>query len=239
MAPHLHLPRRTVFSAGVILDSVASSKLSKDGNATMSGVEMAMEAYAIDSKKPARSIRATDTTRDGPGDREVFTALVRAHDHRMRMLAYRLLEDAHAMDDVLQEAYLKAYRAFGSFRHDASAGTWLYRIVYNCCMDHLRGTGRLKAHGNESIERLAENGFDPASDFRTDDFDCKDELRAALSTLTHEQRAAVVLVDALGYDYESAASILGVRGGTIATRLHRARTTLRERLSATRKEDAR
>ena len=72
------------------------------------------------------------------GDRTAFDELLRRHDVRMRGLAYRLMADRHRMDDALQEAYLKAFKALPRFRAGSDFGTWLYRITYNACIDELR-----------------------------------------------------------------------------------------------------
>jgi RNA polymerase sigma-70 factor, ECF subfamily len=79
------------------------------------------------------------------GDGGAFTELVRVHDARLRGLAYRLLGSRDAMDDVLQEAYVKAFRSLPRFRGDAEVGTWLHRIVANCCTDELRRAKRRPA----------------------------------------------------------------------------------------------
>ena len=77
------------------------------------------------------------------GDRGAFTEVVRRHDDRLRGLAFKLLGgDRHRMDDVMQDAYVRAYRGLGTFRRDAHLGSWLYRIVYNACVDELRRSRR-------------------------------------------------------------------------------------------------
>lgn len=200
---------------------------------------MVMEAYAVTDEAQPAMMRPPDASREGPAHREAFSAMIRTHDRGMRTLAYRLLEDVGAMDDVLQEAYLKAYRAYGTFRHESSVATWLYRIVYNCCMDHLRRAGRDHLRSAASIEQLSETGFDVPSPDLPDALDWREEIKSALGTLPAEQRAAVVLVDGLGYDHRSAAGILGVRRATVATRLHRARSVLRRTLSANMREETR
>lgn len=158
-----------------------------------------------------------------PDTRE-FTDLVREHDVCLRALAYRLLEDRDLMDDALQEAYVKAYRALPGFRGESSVGTWLYRIAYNACLDELR-----RVRTVVPLERIEERP-DPAPPLpeRTA---TGDALARALSTLAYEDRAAVLLVDAQGFDYESAGEVLGVPAGTVASRLHRARAQLRRVLS--------
>jgi RNA polymerase sigma-70 factor, ECF subfamily len=159
------------------------------------------------------------------GDHRAFAQIVDHYDHRLRGLAYRLLGDRDRMDDVLQEAYVKAFRALPRFKGDAALGTWLYRIVYNACIDDLRAR-RVTTTLDEGVE-AADTRPDPAEvagDRR--------DLAAALDTLPLDQRAAVLLVDAYGLDYTEAAGVLGVAAGTIGSRLSRARTALRAILGA-------
>lgn len=163
------------------------------------------------------------------GDQSAFADIVRHYDHRLRALAFRLLGDRDRMDDVLQEAYVKAYRSLPDFRGASGLGTWLYRITYNACVDDLRRRSTT-AQPADDPERAAlvvdaRPGPDDVAVGRQD-------LAAALDGLPADQRAAVLLVDAYGLDYADAASVLGVRAGTIGSRLSRARAVLREALDA-------
>ncbi|HEX7095625.1 MAG TPA: sigma-70 family RNA polymerase sigma factor [Acidimicrobiales bacterium] len=161
------------------------------------------------------------------GDRGAFTALVRAHDDRMRGLAYRLLGDRDRMDDALQEAYLRAFVALPRFRRDADIGSWLYRIVYNACIDELRrATSRPEPVDTRDAawdRPTARPGPDRV-------IGAWDATARALATLPPEQRVTVVLVDGEGFDNVTAARILGVAPGTVASRLSRARAALRKAL---------
>jgi RNA polymerase sigma-70 factor (ECF subfamily) len=158
------------------------------------------------------------------GDRQAFTEVVRHYDHRLRALAYRLLGDRAAMDDVLQEAYVKAYKALPGFREDAGLGTWLYQITYRSCVDFQRREIR---HQTGSTEWVPPGpAADPAATATS-----RTDLQRALAALPVDQRAAVLLVDAEGLDYDAAASVLGVAPGTIASRLSRARAALRAALA--------
>lgn len=167
--------------------------------------------------------------------REQFAALIREHDHNLRMLAYRLLGDRDAMDDVLQEAYLRAYQGLPGFRGEAAAGTWLYRITYNICLDHLRADKRRKGtfSADHSLEELAESGWEPeaAGGDPAEGAPLRADLALTLDTLSPEHKAAVLLVDAMGHDYARAGEILGIREGTLASRLHQARSILRKALT--------
>jgi RNA polymerase sigma-70 factor, ECF subfamily len=160
------------------------------------------------------------------GDPRAFSDLLTGFDRGFRALAYRLLGDSHELDDVLQEAYVKAFRALPRFRRESTFRTWLYRVVYNTCLDHLK-RGR-----PEPIELGAEIGgmaADPADLVAT-----RTALEEALATLAPIERAAVLLVDAEGLSYDEAATIVGVAPGTIASRLNRARASLRQSLRTNR-----
>jgi RNA polymerase sigma-70 factor (ECF subfamily) len=152
--------------------------------------------------------------------RHEFDAIVRRHDAGLRALAYRLLGDRDRMDDALQEAYVRAFRALPQFRGDSDVGTWLYRIAYNACLDELR-----RARQVVPLDSIREHA-DPRPD-ASETIPARRELALALAQLPPEDRAAVLLVDAQGFDYRSAADVLGVPEGTIASRLNRARAQLR------------
>lgn len=162
------------------------------------------------------------------GDHRAFTQLLEQSDERMRRLAFRLVGSRTAMDDALQDAYLKAYRRIGAYRGDAAFATWLYAVVYRTCLDHLRARRRRREVDLELVDHTLIAGgtaADPAE--RADDADA---LAAALATLPTDQVAVVLLVDKDGLSYADTAAILGVREGTIASRLNRAHTTLRRSL---------
>lgn len=154
-----------------------------------------------------------------------FALLIRRDEPRLRALAFRLLGDRDEADDALQDAYVRAYRALGAFRGDSSFSTWIYRITYNTCVDALRRrrvSSSLDSGWSEEPDTCPEPG-QIASD--------RADLSAALAALPPGHRAAVLLVDAEGYGYEEASTILGVPVGTIASRLSRARASLRRVLA--------
>jgi RNA polymerase sigma-70 factor, ECF subfamily len=158
------------------------------------------------------------------GDQHAFAELIRHYDEGLRALAYRLLGDRDRMDDALQEAYLKAFRALPKFRGDATLGTWLYRIAYNACLDELKRTRDVVP-----LDSVREH-LDPRPTV-AEALSTRSSLARALTQLSLEDRATVMLVDAEGFDYDSAATILGVPSGTVASRLNRARVLLRRSLT--------
>lgn len=159
------------------------------------------------------------------GDRDAFTDVLRRHDDRLRALAYKLLGgDRHRMDDALQEAYVRAYRALPRFRRDADLGSWLYRITYNTCIDELRRARRLPGPLDLGVDGWEPPSRDPGPDRVVD---AADAVLRALAALPDEQRITIVLVDGEGFDNVTAARILDVAPGTVASRLSRARATMR------------
>lgn len=164
------------------------------------------------------------------GDRAAFADVVRRHDDRLRGLAYKLLGgDRDVMDDALQEAYVRAYRALPRFRRDADLGSWLYRIVYNTCIDELRRARRRAAPFDTTAVGAA---WDPASPAPGPERAAlaRDATTRALADLPDIHRVTVVLVDGEGFDTDAAAEILDVAPGTVRSRLWRARAALRRAL---------
>jgi RNA polymerase sigma-70 factor (ECF subfamily) len=159
------------------------------------------------------------------GDQAAFALLIKHYDPGLRSLAYRLLGDPDRMDDALQEAYVKAFRSLSSFRGQSRLGTWLYRIVYNACLDELKRGRRFRHHPLD----YGGDRPDPRADI-AETVVRRSRLAQALSELAPEDRAAVLLVDAQGFDYRSAGEVLGVPSGTVASRLNRARAALRRAL---------
>jgi RNA polymerase sigma-70 factor, ECF subfamily len=156
-------------------------------------------------------------------------ALVEAvaeNDGRLRALAYHLLGSIDAMDDVLQEVYLKAHTRLDAFRGDAAISTWLYRITYTTCLDRLRRQRWVRPAPPEEIEDVLE----PTA-AESESLDLRDALRRALATLSPERCAAVLLVLRDGHSYAEAAEILGVPAGTVASRVAHGRKQLIRELS--------
>jgi RNA polymerase sigma-70 factor (ECF subfamily) len=166
------------------------------------------------------------------GDVDAFYSLIDRHDHTLRSLAYRLLENPDAIDDVLQESYLKAFRALPRFEGDSAFKSWLYRIVYNTCLDELRRWRKLGVLPIESLSERPDGRPDPG-DVATDKLD----LAAAVASLSPETRAAVLLVYVDGMDCRTATEILGVSRGTLASRLHRGRARLQRALDGSEGEE--
>jgi len=181
--------------------------------------------FAARRAEPLPDVDPEVVRRAQGGDARAFTDLVRHYEPRLRALAFRLVEDRDLTDDVLQEAYVRAFKALGRFRGDSSLGTWLYRITYNACIDEMR-RGRKIVPLFSDIES---DSVDPRAG-PEESAVARGDLAAALASLPSDLRAVVVLVDADGLDYREAAKVLGVPPGTVGSRLNRARTVLRAAL---------
>jgi RNA polymerase sigma-70 factor (ECF subfamily) len=151
-----------------------------------------------------------------------FEAMVREHDAVLRRFAYRLV--GRDVEDVLQSAYLSAFRALPAFRAESSVSTWLHRIVFAAAMNHHRSNRR--RFRRDVLGAVGEFG----DDFSADSTSRVDQARA-VHRLPIDQRAALLLVDGQGFSYAEAARVLGVAAGTVASRLSRARAQVRESIA--------
>lgn len=159
------------------------------------------------------------------GDHDAFVTLVRRHDPRMRALAARLLGgERDRVDDTLQEAYVRSYRALSTFRNDAEFATWLYRITYNACLDELRRNERRPVPVDASDELWDRRASTPDPDAAVS---ASDRAARILAAIPVDQRVAVVLIDGEGVELAEAAALLDVPPGTVASRLSRGRARIR------------
>jgi len=163
------------------------------------------------------------------GDPDAFGTLFARHRDRLWAVAVRTLGDPDDAADALQDAMISAFRGAGRFRGDSAVTTWLHRIVVNACLDLLRRRAARPATSGLAAEALdaVAAGHGPAQP----DTDSSLDVSAALRTLPPEQRAALVLVDMLGYPVAEAAAVLGVSEGTVKSRCSRGRARLLPRLA--------
>ena len=171
------------------------------------------------------------------GDRDAFDELVRVTYADTYTLAYRLTGDEEDARDVVQEAYLRAYRGLKRFRGDAQFSTWLYRITANCASTYL--AKRTRHRHDELVEdAVIADGrpeVDPESMAEAELL--RDRLSDALHDLPPGLRAVVVLRDVYDLPHEAIATELGISEAAAKVRLHRARKKLRERLFPIRGEE--
>jgi RNA polymerase sigma-70 factor, ECF subfamily len=164
------------------------------------------------------------------GDRSAFDELVRATYADMYTLAYRLTGNEEDARDVVQDAYLRAYRGLRRFRGDARFSTWMYRITANCAATHLARQSRGRHDDLDEDFPVADARPEHDPELRAAaDYD-RDRIARAVAELPPRLRAVVVLRDIYDLPHESIAAELGISEAAAKVRLHRARRKLRERL---------
>ncbi|HZO95479.1 MAG TPA: sigma-70 family RNA polymerase sigma factor [Candidatus Baltobacteraceae bacterium] len=161
------------------------------------------------------------------GDGAAFGELVTRYERAVYHLAVRTLRDATEAEDAAQEAFIKAYRALGSFRPGAKFSTWIFTICYRCCCDRIAKRKRLsrdelpdRADPSAGPELLAERNDEAR------------RLRTAIDALPEKYRAVVTLYHLQGKQYDEIASVLNLPLGTVKTHLFRAKEQLRKALTA-------
>jgi RNA polymerase sigma-70 factor (ECF subfamily) len=152
--------------------------------------------------------------------------VVREHSARVYRLAYRLTGNTHDAEDLTQEVFVRVFRSLDSYTPGTFEG-WLHRITTNLFLDMARRRQRIRFEGlaEETAGRLSGDEPTPAQAFDARHFDS--DVQDALRALAPEYRAAVVLCDIEGLSYEEIASTLGVKLGTVRSRIHRGRAQLR------------
>jgi RNA polymerase sigma-70 factor (ECF subfamily) len=170
------------------------------------------------------------------GEREAFDQLTARYQRRLLRLVLRLLNDQAEAEDVVQETFIKAYRALRRFRGESAFFTWLYRIAINTAKNALLARGRrgmvggVGAGRNEAIaeeERLREVDT-PESALASKQI--VNTVNAAMDALPIDLRTAIALREIEGLSYEEIAEIMGCPIGTVRSRIFRAREAIAHRL---------
>lgn len=164
-------------------------------------------------------------TRAANGDAAAFDALVRAHTDRMYRVALRVCGDPADAEDIVQDAWIAAWRALPRFRAEARVSTWLYRVVTNTALAHLR----------RRRTAVSLDGVDVADTRPTPEGTMLLHERAAtvhraIASLEPTQRVPLVLRELEGLSYPEVAEVLGVEVSVLHRRLHRARVALMAKL---------
>lgn len=181
-------------------------------------------------------VRLVAAARDG--DLSAFDELVRRHQGRIYALVYHMLGHKEDAEDVVQAAFLRAYRALPNFRGQSAFSSWLYRIAVNTALNHLKQRRRHAALSLHELEPAA--GLDPAfrelvtrtgPDREAQIAELQRKLNEALQQLSEKHRTVVVLHDIQGLQHDEIARIMGCSEGTVRSRLFYARQLLQGLLS--------
>lgn len=168
---------------------------------------------------------------DATGDHAAMPSwdeLVREHGDRVYRLAYRLSGNAQDAEDLTQETFIRVFRSLQNYQPGTFEG-WLHRITTNLFLDMVRRRNRIRMEAlPEDYDRVPAAGPNPEEIYH--DARLGADLQSALDSLGPEYRAAVVLCDIEGLSYEEIGATLGVKLGTVRSRIHRGRQALREYL---------
>lgn len=171
------------------------------------------------------------------GDKRAFELLVEKYQRKLGRLLARFIRDPAEVEDVTQEAFIKAYRALPAFRGDSAFYTWLYRIGINTAKNYLMALGR-RAPTSTEVEAEDAEGFEEGEQLR--DINTPESMllskeiaqtvNATIDELPEELRTAIQLREIEGMSYEDIARIMDCPIGTVRSRIFRAREAIAERL---------
>jgi RNA polymerase sigma-70 factor (ECF subfamily) len=171
------------------------------------------------------------------GDKVAFELLVNKYERKLQRLLSRLVRDPSEVEDVTQEAFIKAYRALPTFRGESAFYTWLYRIGINTAKNYLTAQGRkappMVDIDPEDAESSGESGL--ARDTNTPEQELMsrqvaETVNAAMDALPEELRAAIMLREIEGMSYDEIAAIMNCPIGTVRSRIFRAREAIADQL---------
>jgi RNA polymerase sigma-70 factor (ECF subfamily) len=171
------------------------------------------------------------------GDKKAYDLLVIKYQHKIVQLVNRYLKDPSEAQDVAQEAFIKAYRAIGSFRGESTFYTWLYRIAINTAKNYLVSRSRRSSQYEvdiqdaEAIENAPQlQGIDTPERLLLNEEIIK-TIRAAIDHLPEEMRTAIMLREFEGMSYEEIAEAMECPVGTVRSRIFRAREAIDSKLN--------
>jgi RNA polymerase sigma-70 factor (ECF subfamily) len=169
------------------------------------------------------------------GDKDTFRLLVDRHSQTIFRLAFRMMENEQDAEEIVQETFLRAYRALDGFESRANFGTWIYRIAMNRCYDFLnQRRSRPMTQPQEdpdapaAIDQIPTKNPSPERSLLSQEIDVR--VRSAMEQLTTGERIAFVLFHFEGRSIEEIAGTLNVRQGVVKNRVHRAVKKLRRQL---------
>ena len=184
-----------------------------------------------------REIDRQLVTRAQRGDKRAFELLVEKYQRKLARLLSRFIRDPAEVEDVTQEAFIKAYRALPAFRGDSAFYTWLYRIGINTAKNYLMAMGR-RAPTSTEVEADEAEGFEEGEQLRDINTpesvllskEIAETVNSTIEKLPEELRTAIQLREIEGMSYEDIARVMDCPIGTVRSRIFRAREAIAEQL---------
>ncbi len=198
--------------------SVEPAQSTRDSSSTVSSSESA----------EAQELTGTAAFDAGQGDMPSWGELVAEHADGVYRLAYRLSGNQHDAEDLTQETFMRVFRSLNKYQAGTFEG-WLHRITTNLFLDMVRHRSKIRMEAlPEDYERVPGTDMPPEQAYSVANLD--PALQSALDNLAPDFRVAVVLCDVVGMSYDEIAETLGVKMGTVRSRIHRGRSQLRAAL---------
>ncbi|MEM5986023.1 RNA polymerase sigma factor SigE [Corynebacterium guaraldiae] len=198
--------------------SVEPAQSTRDSSSTVSSSESA----------EAQELTGTAAFDAGQGDMPSWGELVAEHADGVYRLAYRLSGNQHDAEDLTQETFMRVFRSLNKYQAGTFEG-WLHRITTNLFLDMVRHRSKIRMEAlPEDYERVPGTDMTPEQAYSVANLD--PALQSALDNLAPDFRVAVVLCDVVGMSYDEIAETLGVKMGTVRSRIHRGRSQLRAAL---------
>ena len=216
---------RTVPSKGSFAPFFAKSIRLIDG-----GNEDGINGYTHQIKEEATDQQLVDQVM--AGNKNAFNLLVMRYQHRVAALIARFVQDPQEVEDVAQEAFIKAYRALPLFRGDSAFYTWLYRIAVNTAKNHLVARSRRPPAHDLEIDEVEPTEIgsvlheieSPEGSLSTSEL--KEAIEAAVDSLPEELKTAFTLREFSGLSYEDITEVMDCPVGTVRSRIFRAREAI-------------
>jgi RNA polymerase sigma-70 factor (ECF subfamily) len=161
------------------------------------------------------------------GSEEAFRELVERYQRRTYWIAYNMLGRYDLASDISQEAFLRVYKAIGRFDLKRNFYTWLYQIVVNLCIDHMRKEGGARPARLDDVAEPPDPGVRPSGS-RIESEEIRDAVHEVLGTLSTNYKTVLVLRDLQGMTCEEIAEIVGANNATVRWRLHIARKMFKD-----------
>ena len=188
-------------------------------------------------KNPEREIDQVLVEKAQKGDKQAFGVLLEKYNKKLFRLLSRMVRDQSEIEDIVQDSFIKAYRAINNFRGDSAFYTWLYRIGVNTAKNHLMALSRRpKAMNDVELEDI--ENFDDAGDLRSYETpesalmtkEIAATVNETIEQLPEELKSAITLREIDGLSYEEIAEIMDCPIGTVRSRIFRARESIAEKL---------